>query len=82
MDTSKLYNLRPVKFTWKIDGRKDIGLIAEEAYEAAPELAVTGPDNKVMNVNWNGVTVLMLKALKEQKEEIEELKAEIKKLKN
>ncbi|MBI4655848.1 MAG: hypothetical protein HY746_03765, partial [Elusimicrobia bacterium] len=54
----------------------------EEAYEAAPELAVTGPDNKIMNVNWNGVTVLMLKALKEQKEEIEELKAEIKKLKN
>lgn len=93
VDIEKLYRLRPVNFTWKEDtgspNMKDFGLIAEEVYEIYPELVSLNPKGQPESVDYEKLSIILLKAYQEQAEkndrygsDIEELKkmvAEIKK---
>ena len=67
----KVEQMRGVKFDWKETGRPSYGVIAQELQEVLPEL-VHGEDPKT--VNYNGIIGVLIEAIKELKEEIEELK--------
>jgi hypothetical protein len=63
--------LRPVSFEWKKNGKSSLGLIAEEASEVEPLLAVRNQDGVIETVNYDGVTVILVNAVKEQQTQIE-----------
>ncbi len=63
--------LRGVRFEWKKDHRPSYGVIAQELEQVLPEL-VTDTDPKT--VNYNGIIGVLIEAIKELKNEIEELK--------
>jgi hypothetical protein len=61
------------------DTRTKIGVIAQETLEVVPE--VVNQDNSGMyNVSYGNMTALLIEAIKEQQAQIEDLKAEVKKL--
>jgi hypothetical protein len=61
------------------DTKTKIGVIAQETLEIVPE--VVNQDNSGMyNVSYGNMAALLIEAIKEQQAQIEELKAEVKKL--
>lgn len=69
--------LRPVSFAWKSSGRPAIGLIAEEVAEVEPILAVRGSDGVINSVNFDGVTAVLVSAMKQQQAQIEKLQKQV-----
>jgi chromosome segregation ATPase len=63
--------LRGVKFTWKSDDKKSIGVIAQEVEKVLPELVSQG---NVKSVDYNGVIAVLIEAIKELSAEVLELK--------
>jgi hypothetical protein len=78
----RLNNLNPVKFNWIADGISSEGFIAHEAQEVFPD-AVTGEKDgeKLQGMDYGRITPLLVKAIQEQQEQIEQLKTEIQTLK-
>jgi hypothetical protein len=84
----RVNQLKPVQFTWATDGSLSEGFIAHEVDEVFSD-AVTGEKDAVddkgnidpQQVDYGRITPLLVKAIQEQQEQIEELKAEIAKLK-
>ena len=74
----RLKQLKPVKFKWIDSGHIQEGFIAHEAQEVFAD-AVTGEkDAKDMqNMDYGRITPLLVKAIQEQQEQIEQLKTEI-----
>jgi hypothetical protein len=70
-----LLRLRPVQFIWKVNGKADIGLIAQEVKEVIPEI-VYGEEGK-MSLSYGQLTAVLTKAIQEQQKEIMELKQEL-----
>jgi hypothetical protein len=64
---------REVKITTFVE---DIGVIAQEVKEVFPELARTGEDGW-MSVRYQGLTAVLIEAVKEQQAQITEQKAQI-----
>jgi len=77
-DTSKIYDLRPVTFTWNDKsahpGKKDIGLIAEETEKIYPEIVNYSEDGWAESISYQKLSVLLLSEMKKLKDEIKELK--------
>lgn len=67
-DTEKVYHLRPVSFTWKEQGNRDFGLIAEEVNEILPEVVVYDNENLPNGVKYEQLSVLLLAEMKKLKE--------------
>ena len=61
--------------------KAEIGLIAQEVYEVIPE-AVAKPDGiiKTWTMSYSSLIPVLIKAIQEQQEQIEELKDKIKRL--
>ena len=78
----RLNNLNPVKFDWKDTGVSSEGFIAHEAQEVFPD-AVTGEKDgeDMQGMDYGRITPLLVKAIQEQQEQIEQLKTEIQTLK-
>ena len=91
-DTSWLYNLNPVTFNWKkkteVDGENvwedtpdgngtQYGLIAEEVEAVKKEFCYYDNDNKLSGVHYERLIAPLIKALQEQKTEIDSLKAKV-----
>jgi hypothetical protein len=68
---SKVYEMRGVSFTK--DNKKGSGVIAQELEKIAPEL-VTTTDEGIKSVAYGNITGYLIEAIKELKQEIEELK--------
>ncbi len=66
-DSSKIYDLRPVSFTSKMDKKRYFGLIAEEVEAYLPELVEHAPDGSCEGVNYAYLSVLLLNELKKLK---------------
>jgi len=75
--------LRGVSFTWnehsKLDGKNDIGLIAQEVQQVLPDLvresATLGTDDQThLTVDYAKMVAVLIEAVKDLKAEIEELK--------
>jgi hypothetical protein len=74
----KVQRLQGVSFAWKSNGKRDIGLIAEEVGVVVPEVVVyeaNGTDAK--SVDYARLVTLLIEATKEQQEMIENLKAQL-----
>jgi hypothetical protein len=75
IDTSKIFELRPVNFTFKDTNKPSFGLIAEETQEILPELVEFNSDGLVESVHYDRLTILLLAELKKLKEKVEHLEA-------
>lgn len=73
LDGSKVYQMRGVSFTK--DGEAGSGVIAQELELVAPELVMTNQDEmQTKSVAYGNVVGYLIEAIKELKQEIEELK--------
>ena len=64
--------LRGVKFTWKENDEKSVGVIAQDVEKVLPELIKGEEGDK--SVNYSGLIGLLIEAVKEQQKQIDELK--------
>ncbi len=71
---SKLSDLTGVSFVWKKTGSPSIGVIAQDVEKVFPEL-VGGFESKT--VNYNGLIGVLIEAVKELSNEVNELKKKI-----
>jgi len=86
----QFYQLKPKTFTYKDDyyahpNRQFLGLIAEEVAEVSSYLADFENEDgsgQVENVRYANIVVPLVKAIQEQQDIINELKADIELLKN
>ena len=72
----KVERLRGVSFDWREDGKRDIGLIAEEVGEVLPEVVAyeeNGRDAK--SVDYARLVPLLVESIKEQQEVIRKQEA-------
>jgi len=74
----KIMSLNGYRFDWKktdemTNIKEDIGVIAQEVQNVLPELARTNEDG-FMSVRYQGLTAVLIEAIKEQQTQIEELK--------
>ena len=84
---ARLNQLKPVKFNWIESGQEEEGFIAHEVDEIFSD-AVTGEKDAVQDngtvspqtMDYGRITPLLVKAIQEQQEQIEQLKTEISKL--
>jgi len=68
----KVDSLRGVNFNWKENGEYAMGVIAQEIEQIIPE--VVSEANGVKGVNYGAVIGLLIEAIKEQKQQIDELR--------
>ncbi|MCX6334548.1 MAG: tail fiber domain-containing protein, partial [Bacteroidia bacterium] len=64
----------PVTFKWKSqpDGKRHLGLIAQEVMPLVPEVVDTGDDpDKTLGINYAGLVPVLISAIKEQQKQIE-----------
>ena len=78
----KVKQLKPITFDWKNTGKNDIGFIAEEVKDILPNLIHYNEEGEVEGMNYSKITSLLVAAIQEQQEQINELKQEINNLKN
>src|SRR5262249_31500941 len=67
---SLVNRLRPIRFTWKNGGMKDLGLAAEDVAKVEPLLVTYNANGEVEGVKYDRVAVVLLNAVKEQQEQI------------
>jgi len=72
----KVNELRGVDFNWKKNGKKQIGVIAQEVEKILPELVEEMPDG-YKGVYYGNIVGLLIEAIKEQQKQIDELKEKI-----
>ncbi|MCD6149792.1 tail fiber domain-containing protein [bacterium] len=77
----RILNLRGVLFKWKENDEQSLGLIAQEAEKVFPELVVTSQIDGMKAVKYGNLVAPLIEAVKEQQEQIDLLKKEIKQLK-
>ena len=77
-----IQKLKPVNFQWKENNKKDIGFIAEQVKEVYPDLVSYEENGEIHGVQYSKLTTVLVKALQQQQEQIEELKKEIFIIKN
>ena len=81
----KVKQIRGVNFSYKKDGRKSTGLIAQELEKVLPNAIFTtheiGDDEEIKAIRYGNVVGLLVEAIKEQQDQIEYMKSEIKTLK-
>ena len=63
--------LRPISFTWKQDGVKDIGFGAEEVEKIAPLFTFRNDKGEIEGVRYDRLGVVFVNAFKEQQSQIQ-----------
>ncbi len=72
--------LQGVRFDWLENNKPSLGLIAQEVEKVIPELVET--TDGIKSVSYSNMIGLLIEAIKEQQNQMEELKSEISALKN
>jgi hypothetical protein len=70
--------LRPIAFTWKQGGARDIGLGAEEVEKVEPLLTFRNDNGEIEGVKYNQLSTIFINAFKEQQAQIEQQKNQLK----
>ncbi len=78
---STLKNIKIHNYTWRETNQKDIGVFAQELYEAYPNAVTKGDDNateitKRWQVDYSKLVPVLVAATQEQQTQIEDLKKE------
>lgn len=71
--TRSVMALRPSTFTYKSSGQQAIGLIAEEADSVDHRLATRDGKGQINSVNYEQVTILLLKVVQQQQKSLDSL---------
>ena len=78
IDTSRIYDLNVKSFSWAENsgsyGMRDFGLIAEDAYEAMPEVVNLRNGHGPYSIRNSALTIAMLNEIQKLKKEIDTLK--------
>tara|TARA_R110002167_G_scaffold302782_1_gene507094 strand:- start:560 stop:1621 length:1062 start_codon:yes stop_codon:yes gene_type:complete len=71
-----IMSLNPKQYDWKEDNRHDIGFIAQEVEEVIPEIVKDNEwfDEKIKTLDYEKLTAVLIKAVQEQQDQINELK--------
>jgi len=69
--------LHPIAFTRKYNGRSDIGLAAEDVEKVEPMFTYPNDEGKVEGIKYDLLTTVLINAVKEQQQQIAELKARL-----
>lgn len=76
-----LNRLRPVTYSWKLNGQKDLGFIAEEVNEIEPLLSSYNEKGEIEGVRYELLTTVLVNSIKEQQEQIKRQQEQIEALK-
>jgi hypothetical protein len=77
-----LSQINGIKFSWRSNDKKSVGVIAQEVEKVLPELVVVSEnDEKTKTVNYQGLIGVLIEAVKDQQKQINALKEEIELLK-
>jgi len=68
-----LNQINGVRFTWKDNDRRSLGVIAQEIEAVLPELISERTDTGTKSVNYNGLIGVLIEAVKELSQRVEEL---------
>jgi hypothetical protein len=79
---SKIMQLKGVSFDWKSTGKPSVGLIAQDVEKVYPELVDTNKDTGLKSVEYGNLVAPLIEAVKEQQNQIDDLKAQVKELQN
>jgi hypothetical protein len=80
---SEVMKLQPVTYDWKDNtGTNKIGLIAQEVKKIVPQVVVGDEKKENLGMNYAELVPVLINAIKEQQEQINELKKEVSLLKN
>ncbi len=63
---SRILSLHGYDFLWKSDGRRDIGIIAQEVERVFPDLVHTDPTTGYKSVEYPNLIAPMIEAIREQ----------------
>lgn len=66
--------LRGVTFDWKETGKSSVGVIAQDVEKVLPELVKV---DDIKSVNYNGLIAVLIEAIKDLSNEVEELKSRV-----
>jgi hypothetical protein len=69
--------LRPIAFTWKQGGMRDLGLAAEEIEKVEPLLVTRNDKGEVEGVKYDRLSALFINAFKEQQAQLRKQRVEI-----
>jgi hypothetical protein len=85
---AKVQKLRGVEFDFIVDGKRSAGVIAQDVEKVLPQAVIEkkayilkGVEDYYKVVEYSQLTSLFIEAIKEQQAQIEDLKAEVSKLK-
>jgi hypothetical protein len=77
----KVEHLQGVSYNRKDDGRREIGVVAEEVDKVVPEVVSHDPEtNEVEGVDYSRLAALLIEAVKTQQAEIQQLKSRVEEL--
>ena len=68
--------LRPISFTWKEGGMRDVGFGAEDVEQIDPLLVTYNQQGQVEGVKYDRINVVLVNAIREQQDQIERQHAE------
>lgn len=74
--------LRPITFTWKQNGAKDLGLGAEEVEQIEPLLTFRNDKGEVEGVKYGQLNIVLINAVKEQQAQIQEQQEQLREQRN
>jgi hypothetical protein len=69
--------LQPISFSWKADGRRDLGLGAEDVATVEPLLVTHNDNGQIEGVKYDHLNVVLINAIKQQQRQIEALQARL-----
>ena len=78
--TEKVMKLQPQLYNYndqKEDGRRYIGLIAQDVENIFPEFVYYSQEDDTYTIDYSGLSVVAIQAIKEQQKEMESMKKEI-----
>ena len=69
--------LRPITFSWKQSGERDLGFAAEEVAAVEPLLVTHNDKGQVEGVKYDRINVLLVNAIRHQQQQITQQQAHI-----
>ena len=71
--------LRPISFSWKDGGMRDVGFAAEEVEKIEPLLTFRNKEGEIEGVKYGQITAVLVNAIKEQQAQIASQQEQLKK---
>jgi hypothetical protein len=79
----EIMQFRPVSWNWKdrsLNTSTQLGLIAQDAKKVIPEIVSGNEQTTTLSINYTELIPVLINAIKEQQQQIEELKKKVKRL--